>query len=383
MSQPENREISDSRSSYSITSTDSIDASPAYSDYKQFACDACFISSTSQSNHAPHICSKETSPSTSESSRKKFENDLDPREKSSIVIVIEDEDQMEKQHLEENETENEKHQVKEQNDPKHSCINSNEDYIESEIQRRLEKQQKLNNLSEIQKDRDHIELEIQRRVEQYKKSLQKEMNEEQEKMNRLKSSVQLEDYQTRFILAELNKEKEGLVRDKIHFLNKEIEMNLKMKSYIQKIRHLENELARSSIQVQNKQNCIFNLEAQCNRFAMKEMYIKELAKANPVLDHLVNVANSFQPTNLVPNINFENKSTDHRNSIGHGHQENSQQNNFDNSKNKTGCSSQYPPGVDFKRKRIRRRNTDNNSAKRTNLSNLMELRVDFQKNGTN
>ena len=60
MSQPENREISDSRSSYSITSTDSIDASPAYSDYKQFACDACFISSTSQSNHAPHICSKET-----------------------------------------------------------------------------------------------------------------------------------------------------------------------------------------------------------------------------------------------------------------------------------------------------------------------------------
>ena len=124
----------------------------------------------------------------------------------------------------------------------------------------------------------------------------------------------------------LQKEKEGLVRDKIHFLNKEIEMNLKMKSYIQKIRHLENELARSSIQVQDKQNCIFNLEAQCNRFAMKEMYIKELAKANPVLDHLVNVANSFQPTNLVPNINFENKSTDHRNSIGHGHQENSQQN---------------------------------------------------------
>ena len=94
--------------------------------------------------------------------------------------------------MEENETENEKHQVKEQNDPKHSCINSNEDYIESEIQRRLEKRQKLNNLSEIQKDRDHIELEIQRRVEQYKKSLQKEMNEEQEKMNRLKSSVQLE-----------------------------------------------------------------------------------------------------------------------------------------------------------------------------------------------
>ena len=55
-----------------------------------------------------------------------------------------------RQHLEENETENEKHQVKEQNDPKHSCINSNEDYIESEIQRRLEKRQKLNNLSEIQ-----------------------------------------------------------------------------------------------------------------------------------------------------------------------------------------------------------------------------------------